>query len=157
MYVCLFVCHTYLTMFPSSYHHEIFRSRYQWLWRPCKRLTSEVKGQGHRGQHPITSRSLQFVIDITYVPGRAMSRWHFILPIVRIARASMQWNVIWGCISVLCCSRSMWTFNHSSISTHEFHSYNFMKINKLSSGVYKLNTCPNWQIRTIYNTKQFLR
>ena len=32
------VCHTFLTMFPSSYHHEIFRSYYQWQkWRPCKR------------------------------------------------------------------------------------------------------------------------
>ena len=35
-----------LTMFPSSYHHEIFRSYYQWQkWRPCKRSRSEVKGQ----------------------------------------------------------------------------------------------------------------
>ena len=42
------VCHTFLTMFPSSYHHEIFRSYYQWQkWRPCKRSRSEVKGQGH--------------------------------------------------------------------------------------------------------------
>ena len=42
-----------LTMFPSSYHHEIFRSNDQWQkWRPCKRSRSEVKGQGHRGQHP---------------------------------------------------------------------------------------------------------
>ena len=29
--VRLSVCHTFLTMFPSSYHHEIFRSYYQWL------------------------------------------------------------------------------------------------------------------------------
>ena len=28
--VCLSVCHTFLTMFSSSYHHEIFRSYYQW-------------------------------------------------------------------------------------------------------------------------------
>ena len=42
-----------LTMFPSSYHHEIFRSYYQWQkWRPCKRSRSEVKGQGHRGHDP---------------------------------------------------------------------------------------------------------
>ena len=42
-----------LTMFPSLYHHVIFRSYYQWQkWRPCKRSRSEVKGQGHRGQHP---------------------------------------------------------------------------------------------------------
>ena len=47
------VCHTFLTMFPSCYHHEIFRSYYQWQkWRPCKRSRSEVKGQGHRGHDP---------------------------------------------------------------------------------------------------------
>ena len=47
--VCLSVCHTFLTMFPSSYHHEIFRTYYQWQkWRPCKRSRSEIKGQGHR-------------------------------------------------------------------------------------------------------------
>ena len=51
--VCLSVCHTFLTMFPSSYHHEIFRSYYQrQKWRPCKRSRSEVKGQGHRGHNP---------------------------------------------------------------------------------------------------------
>ena len=33
-----------LTMFPSSYHHEIFRSCYQWqMWRSCKRSRSKVK------------------------------------------------------------------------------------------------------------------
>ena len=38
---------------PSSYHHEIFMSYYQWQkWRPCKRSRSEVKGQGHRGHNP---------------------------------------------------------------------------------------------------------
>ena len=42
--VCLSVCHTFLTMFPLSYHHEIFRSYYQWQkWCPCKRQRSEVK------------------------------------------------------------------------------------------------------------------
>ena len=42
--VCLSVCHTFLTMFPSSSHHEIFRSYYQWQkWRPCKRSRSKVK------------------------------------------------------------------------------------------------------------------
>ena len=51
--VRLSVCHTFLTMFPSSYRHEIFRSYYQWQkWRPCKRSRSEVKGQGHRGHNP---------------------------------------------------------------------------------------------------------
>ena len=47
------VRHTFLTMFPSSNHHEFFRSYYQWQkWRPCKRSRSEVKGQGHRGHNP---------------------------------------------------------------------------------------------------------
>ena len=51
--VRLSVRHTFFTMFPSSYHHEIFRSYYWWQkWRPCKRSRSEVKGQGHRGHDP---------------------------------------------------------------------------------------------------------
>ena len=51
--VCLSVCHTFFTMFPSSYHPEIFRSYYHGQkWCPCKGSRSEVKGQGHRGQHP---------------------------------------------------------------------------------------------------------
>ena len=51
--VCPSVCHTFFTMFPSSYHHEIFRSYYHGQkWCPCKKSRSEVKGQGHRGQHP---------------------------------------------------------------------------------------------------------
>ena len=51
--VRLSVRHTFSTMFPSSHHHEIFRSCYQWQkWRPCKRSRSEVKGQGHWGQQP---------------------------------------------------------------------------------------------------------
>ena len=44
--VRLSVCHTFFTMFPSSYHHEIFRSYYHGQkWCPCKRSRSEVKGQ----------------------------------------------------------------------------------------------------------------
>ena len=50
--VCLSVT-PFFTMFPSSYYHEIFRSYYHGQkWCPCKRSRSEVKGQGHRGQHP---------------------------------------------------------------------------------------------------------
>ena len=38
------VCDTFLTMFLSSYHHEIFRSNYHWQgWSPCKRSRSNVK------------------------------------------------------------------------------------------------------------------
>ena len=42
--ICLSVCHTFFTMFPSSYHHEIFRIYYQWQkGRPCKKSRSKVK------------------------------------------------------------------------------------------------------------------
>ena len=42
--VRLSVCHTSLTMFPSSYHHDIFRSYYHGQkWCPCKRPRSKVK------------------------------------------------------------------------------------------------------------------
>ena len=42
--VCLSIRHTFLTIFLSSYHHEIFRNYYQWQkWHPCKRSRSEVK------------------------------------------------------------------------------------------------------------------
>ena len=38
------VRHTFLTMFPSSYHHEIFRSYYHGQKRcPCKRSRSKVE------------------------------------------------------------------------------------------------------------------
>ena len=49
----LSVFHTFLTMFPSSDHHEIFRSYYQWpKWGPCKKSRSEVKGEGQRCHNP---------------------------------------------------------------------------------------------------------
>ena len=42
--VCPSACHTFFTMFPSSYHHEIFRSYYHWQhWCPCKSSRSKVK------------------------------------------------------------------------------------------------------------------
>ena len=42
--VCLSVSHTFCTMFPSSYHHEIFRGYYNvQKWCPCKRSRSKVK------------------------------------------------------------------------------------------------------------------
>ena len=44
--VCLSVLSVtpFLLMFPSSYHHEIVRSYYQWQkWRPRKRSRSKVK------------------------------------------------------------------------------------------------------------------
>ena len=42
--VCPSFCHTFFTMFPSSYHHEIFRSYYHGQkWCPCKRSRSKVK------------------------------------------------------------------------------------------------------------------
>ena len=70
--VCLSVCHTFLTMFPSSYHHKIFGSYYQWQkWRPCKRSRSEVKGQGHRGHNP----TLPFPDCNSSLNSRMMMKW----------------------------------------------------------------------------------
>ena len=47
--VRLSVHHTFLTMFPSSYHHKIFMSYYQWQkWRPWKKV--KVRGQRSRSQ-----------------------------------------------------------------------------------------------------------
>ena len=54
--VCLSVHHTFLTMFLSLYHHEIFMSNYHWQkWCPGTSSRSEVKGQGHRGQNNFCS------------------------------------------------------------------------------------------------------
>ena len=54
--VSLSVRHTFLTMFPSSYHHEIFRSHYQWQrWRPCK----SAKDQGQRSKVKVTEVTTQ--------------------------------------------------------------------------------------------------
>ena len=51
--VPLSVCHTFFTMFPSWYNHEIFRSDYQWQkCCLCKRPRPEVKSQAYRGQNP---------------------------------------------------------------------------------------------------------
>ena len=51
--ICPPICHTFFTMFPSLYHHDIFRTYCHWQKQcPCKGLRSEVKGQGHRGQKP---------------------------------------------------------------------------------------------------------
>ena len=63
---------TFLTMFPSSYHHEIFRSYYQWQkWRPCKKSRSEVKDQGHRGHNP----TLRFPDCNSSLNWRMMMKW----------------------------------------------------------------------------------
>ena len=40
----LSIRHTFLIIFPSSYHHEIFRGYFQWpKWGSCKRSRSKVK------------------------------------------------------------------------------------------------------------------
>ena len=46
---------TFLTMLPSTYHHDIFASYYHWEnWCPCEKSTSKVKDQGHRGQNKVS-------------------------------------------------------------------------------------------------------
>ena len=46
--VCLSVRHTFLIMFPSSYHHEIFRSCCQWQVTSIQKV--KVRGQRSRSQ-----------------------------------------------------------------------------------------------------------
>ena len=51
--ISVFVSHTIFTMFPSTYHHEIFKSFYQWQgWWSTQKVKVRVNGQGHRGQNP---------------------------------------------------------------------------------------------------------
>ena len=57
--VSLSVCHTFLTMFPSSYHPDIFRSYYQWqIW----------KDQGQRAKIKLTVVKTQFSPFRTVTP-----------------------------------------------------------------------------------------
>ena len=73
--VCLSVCHTFLIMFPSSYYHEIY---YQWhKWRPCEMSRSDVKVQGHRGQHP----TLPLPDRNSSLNSRIMVKWCTILDV----------------------------------------------------------------------------
>ena len=52
--VRLSVRHTFFIMFPSSYHHEISRSYYQWQkWY-------HAKGQGQRSKFKVTEVKIQF-------------------------------------------------------------------------------------------------
>ena len=63
--VRLSVCHTFLTIFLSSYHHEIFRSDYHWQeWCSCKRSRSEVKVTHVKTQFSCCRTVLQF--EFTY-------------------------------------------------------------------------------------------
>ena len=49
--ICSSVRHTFLAVFLSSCHHEIFRSNYHWQeWCPCKSSRSEVQDQAHRSK-----------------------------------------------------------------------------------------------------------
>ena len=54
MSLCLSVRRTFLTMLPSSYHRENFKSYHQGPGkRSNKRSRTEVKGQGHRGHNQL--------------------------------------------------------------------------------------------------------
>ena len=60
--VCLSVRHTFLTMFLSSYHLEIFRSYYhRQTWWPCK-------GQGQRSKVEVTEVMTSFSRFQTVTP-----------------------------------------------------------------------------------------
>ena len=66
--VRLSVCHTCLTMFPSSHHHAIFRSFYQWTRKdPCKRSRSRgQRSMSQRSQPNLTVSGQQLQLEFTY-------------------------------------------------------------------------------------------
>ena len=57
------VCHTFITMFPSSYHPEIFRSYYHW---PTRYVHS--KGQGQTSKVKVTEVMTPFSCFRTVTP-----------------------------------------------------------------------------------------
>ena len=57
--ICLSVCHTFFTMFPLSYHHEIFRSYYHWVITN-DRSDVHAKAQGQISKVKITEVKPQF-------------------------------------------------------------------------------------------------
>ena len=59
--VCLSVCHTFFTMFPSSYHHEIFRST-------MVKSDVHAKGQGQRSKVKVTKVNTQLSHFRTLTP-----------------------------------------------------------------------------------------
>ena len=61
--VRLSVCHTFFTMFPSSYHHEIFRSYYHVV-----RSDVHAKGQGQRSKVKVTEVNAQLSRFRTLTP-----------------------------------------------------------------------------------------
>ena len=60
--VCLSVRHTFLTMFPSSYHHEIFRSYH------TDQGNVHAKGQGRRSKVKVTEVTTQLSCFRTVTP-----------------------------------------------------------------------------------------
>ena len=80
--VRLSVRHTFLTMFPSSDHHEIFRSYYQWQkWCPCKRSRSKVK---------VTEVTTPFTRFRTVIPVWIhILRWNYAYSLMLLRRGAL--------------------------------------------------------------------
>ena len=61
--LCLSVCHTFLAMIPSSYHHEIFRSYFT-----NDRSGVHAKDQGPRSKVKVTEVIIQLICFRTVTP-----------------------------------------------------------------------------------------
>ena len=66
--VCPSVCHTFFTMFPSSYHHEIF-------WIYCQWQKVHAKGQGQRSKVKVTEVKTQLNRFRTVTPVWILILW----------------------------------------------------------------------------------
>ena len=93
--VCLSVCpsvrHTFLTMFPSSYHHEIFRSYYQW------QNDVHAKGQGQRSEVKVTEIGTQLsrfrTVTLVWIH---IWWWNDAQNLMLLRRGTMQGQNNWG-------------------------------------------------------------
>ena len=83
--VHLSVCLSHL--FPSSYHHEIFRSYYQWQKRgPCKRSRSKVKITEVKTKLSRFRTVIPVLIDIW--------RWNGVQSLMWLRRGALFFKVI---------------------------------------------------------------
>ena len=87
--VCLSVCPsvrpsvTPLTMFPSSYHHEIFRSYYQW------QSDVHAKGQGQRSKVKVTEVTTQLYRFRTVTPVWIHIWWNDAYSLIILRRGAL--------------------------------------------------------------------
>ena len=126
MSVHLSIRHTFFTMFPSLYHHKIFRSYYHWLkWCPYKRSRS-------RSEVKVTEVKTQF------------SSFRTVTPIwIHIWRRNDAQSLIW---------HKPYCFPRSSI---KFQGHTGQKLNDLDPNLAfpDCNSSLNWPMAMKWCTK----